>query len=54
MMIIEIAPGTPTAWGVWCPSCLLPSAVDVPLNIISERGVTPLGAMRYCEGCRKQ
>jgi len=53
MIVLELEPGTPTAWGVWCPKCLLPSAIMVPLNIISERGVTPLASLRYCEGCRK-
>jgi hypothetical protein len=52
MINLDIVMGTPTVFGVWCPKCLLPSAIEVPVNILSERGVTTVGPLRYCEGCR--
>lgn len=43
-----------TTVGLWCPTCSLPSAVSVPLVVLSEHGVTT-GAGFYlgcvnCEG----
>lgn len=49
-VFLHMEPGTPT-FGVWCPHCLLPSAVSTAVNILWGTGVTTLGVLTLCEGC---
>jgi len=48
---LHITPGTAIT-GLWCPRCLLPSLVLVPLNSLTPQGVSTFGSFAYCDGCR--
>ncbi len=37
--------------GVWCAACVLPSAVRVPLLLLTVAGVQPLGTATRCFDC---
>lgn len=37
--------------GGWCPACLLPSQVAVPLYVIGADGPVQVGEVRICEKC---
>jgi hypothetical protein len=52
MIGLQITPGTVVFTGVWCPRCLLPSAVLVPLHNLNPEGLTTFGTFTYCPGCR--
>lgn len=49
-MIILLADGTPET-GLWCPVCLLPSRVCIPLFTTTEAGGSPLGVYDACQDC---
>jgi hypothetical protein len=53
--VVLIAPGEPET-GLWCNACLLPSAVRVPLIMITESGAsdTALSPVELCTECGKQ
>lgn len=41
--------------GYWCPTCLLPSAVEVDVLMLGESGVSgPLGQVRLCAQCGRE
>lgn len=50
-MYLQLTAGT-VITGLWCPRCLLPSVVLVPLSSLSRQGVTTFGPFAYCNGCR--
>jgi hypothetical protein len=35
--------------GLWCPTCLLPTAFEADVVVLSEDGVSTLGTFRGCE-----
>jgi hypothetical protein len=37
--------------GLWCPVCLLPSRIRVPVYLTSEAGSSPLGTYDECQDC---
>lgn len=49
-VVIHIAPGTPTV-GLWCPRCLLPSGVEIPVHTLAASGVGQLAVIRRCTEC---
>jgi hypothetical protein len=48
--IIHLVPGTPRT-GLWCPTCLLPSGVEVPLHFLTDTGCLAAGTVRECFDC---
>jgi hypothetical protein len=53
--VVLVAAGEPEA-GLWCDACQLPSAVRVPLIMITENGAdtSALSAVELCTGCGQQ
>ena len=41
------------ARGVWCDTCLLPSAATYKLNTMSELGVFPATLRTHCARCKQ-
>lgn len=50
---VELEPGTPVR-GVWCPHCLLPSALTFPISLLGPGGLTPCGEVTVCHDCSAQ
>lgn len=46
-LLIRLDPGTPRV-GLWCPDCLLPSRVEVPLYRLTPDGVVRVGTVSFC------
>lgn len=46
-LILRLWTGEPEA-GLWCPKCLKPSGIRVPLYSVSEQGVSTLGTLSTC------
>ncbi len=40
--------------GVWCTACGLPSAVRVPLLLLTVAGVQPVGTVTRCLDCERE
>lgn len=49
-VVVDIAPGTPT-FGLWCPRCLRPSGVEIPVHSLTASGVGQIGVIRRCRDC---
>jgi hypothetical protein len=52
-IVIVVGSGTET-YGLWCPHCLKPSVIQVPLHSLSLSGVSPLATLRKCVDCGAQ
>lgn len=50
MMLIHVWADIPQT-GLWCPNCLLPSGVEVPLYAVSITGVSVWPPYRFCHDC---
>ena len=50
--VIHLTLGTAST-GLWCPACLLPSGVEIPLNIVGKAGVSRVGLLRICADCER-
>lgn len=48
--VVIVTHGEPET-GLWCPTCLLPSAVLWPLVLIGENGADDAGCVILCDGC---
>lgn len=50
-LTIEFATGTPQP-GIWCGSCLLPSAFKVDIHrLCPAHAAHPVATVRYCPDC---
>lgn len=53
-LTLQLATGEPRL-GLWCDSCLLPSALEVDVHIMcTEHGSHPIGVFRECRSCGRQ
>lgn len=43
--------GTPRRVDELCPKCFLPTMFEVPLYLVTEAGVSPLGSWTGCPDC---
>lgn len=50
MTVIHVWADIPRT-GLWCPKCLLPSGVEVPLYSVSITGVSVWPPYRFCYDC---
>ena len=50
MLFIHLTPGTPRG-GLWCPTCNLPSGIEIPLYTLTETGVRLMATFRKCDDC---
>ena len=46
---IQLFIGTPSH-GLWCADCNLPSQMEVPVNAVTNVGVTTVGTYSVCSG----
>lgn len=47
-LVVDVAAGSPTLTGLWCPTCAAPSGVEVPVLSLTPDGVTIIGTARVC------
>lgn len=47
---MHVVAGTPTT-GLWCPKCLLPSVIEVPLGFLTLNGYTSMPSHVFCHDC---
>jgi len=54
-LVVFLAPGEPET-GLWCSTCLLPSAVRVPIVMITENGAgdTTVSPVEACTECGRR
>lgn len=53
-LLLQLATGKPRL-GLWCDSCLLPSAVEVDVHTMcSEHGSHKVGVFWECRSCRRR
>jgi hypothetical protein len=48
-LTFELSTGARMVRGLWCPTCLLPTAFEADVVVLSEDGVSTLGTFRGCE-----
>lgn len=52
-LLLHLFAGEPI-FGLWCPSCLLPSGYQVDLFAVSLEGVRAMGPARRCYDCGRK
>lgn len=50
-MTVHVFIGDPEQTGLWCPNCLKPSGLRMPLFMVSLTGVTHIGPVTRCYDC---